>query len=176
MKRVLKELQLTHIAAVDRPCQEGALAMIMKRDNGMDKVAVDIAGRVAKRLLDHDDFDKAYDSIVDCMRDCDNGDALIVKFNQHEAAIAEIVSDQALTQLGKQEELIEGLSGFLQGLSKADVEQFGKALTTGDRLRKLGVRTNALLQKAQKLGRSPSLKDMHARLDAVHKRLKDVAA
>lgn len=37
MKRILREFELSSIAAVDRPCQEGATVAIMKRDNSLDK-------------------------------------------------------------------------------------------------------------------------------------------
>jgi hypothetical protein len=33
-RRIMKDFRITEIAAVDRPAQAGALAVIMKRDNG----------------------------------------------------------------------------------------------------------------------------------------------
>lgn len=38
MKRILHKLKLTEISGVDRPCQEGALVTIMKRDQRLDKL------------------------------------------------------------------------------------------------------------------------------------------
>jgi hypothetical protein len=67
-RRILQALQLDKIAAVDRPCQEGATVAILKRDNSIDKSEVDveaIANMIAKDLIvlpmsmDDDDDDRA---------------------------------------------------------------------------------------------------------------------
>jgi hypothetical protein len=89
-RRVLKELQLDRIAAVDRPCQEGATVVIMKRDNSIDKSEVDveaIAQQIAKDLIvlpmsaDDDDDDRAqsFQDALDEAMECKVKDEISTK-------------------------------------------------------------------------------------------------
>lgn len=224
MKRVLKELHLSAIAAVDRPCQEGALAMIMKRDfsdkqrekladkgqamsDGSYPIAntsdlanaikafgraknpeatkrhiisraralgatgslpedwkvskLDAAGRLTKQLLGlddgFDDFDKAYDDALESMAECDD-DYLAKYFEEYKGPIAEIVSDDQLSDLGKHLELYEGLNALISTAPVEAQAQLEKALDTSERIREVSKRLGSLTRAAKLTKRASVLR------------------
>jgi len=160
MKRILREFQLDKIAVVDRPCQEGALMCIMKRDNSSETALADL---LVKQLIvlpisngdDDDDgfedFDSAYEDVLECARECDAKDQLRPLFCALKDSFVSISLDTSLDGSAKAAEMRNSVEQFLaelRGQYPTAPSQLEMAIKVRKGLRTLNKRLSGMVEKA----------------------------
>jgi hypothetical protein len=134
MKRIIKEFELSRIAAVDRPCQQGAVVTILKRapSNGVSKykkaLPIDTVGWLAKQFLAFpmtfdnddgpDDFDTAFAENVENQLKSELGSELYSYTSALREAIAGILACSDLTPDDKRSKIKESVTQFVTSLQE----------------------------------------------------------
>jgi hypothetical protein len=161
MKRILKDIVITRIAAVDKPCQEGAVATILKRDQSQDDPAAvkkhnELTERIVKNLILFPiqraqqigtavDFDDAYKPLLADFRECVARDLLGRMLDALRRSLMSIISDQTMEDDAKLARIREAVGKFLNEATSEvpnALDQIGKSMDEGDHMRALEKRVS----------------------------------
>jgi hypothetical protein len=171
MKRILKEFELSRIAAVDRPCQQGAVVTILKRDYSDDKRqgrTISNARRLAtveylvKQFMAFpmmlgndddgpDDFDRAFKEQAESQLKMNLGQELYPYTQSLSNVISGIVSCSDLGPADKKAKIRESVEQFMYSLQN-DLPNIAGALDESVTKRRIiDLRTDLFLLKIMKV-------------------------
>jgi hypothetical protein len=124
-KRILRELKLDKIAAVDFPCQEGALMTIMKRNSAPKIDAEQIAKSIYGSISSNDQPTGAQ-SFADLIaaqeeqqRQCEVSQELWPYFDALTNSLRSIVADTSLDEAGKINAMRQSIDQFTEAVTAA---------------------------------------------------------